>query len=91
MFEFISYQEAAPGEKYLGIATIKAFGKILLRYKVIPGKNGNFYAPPSYKIADQFVPAFLMDSRADEDAVKAIIKKGIAEGPKLDQDEEIPF
>ncbi len=43
-FEFLSY-EAVQNEKFLGVCTLRAWGKIILRYKIIPGKEGRgFFA-----------------------------------------------
>lgn len=78
-FEFISY-ELTPKEKYLGIATIKAYGKIMLRYKIVNTKDGTgtFPAIASYKKDDEsYVNAFLIDSRCEEEEVQSLIKRNI--------------
>ena len=82
-FEFIKY-EATPGEKHLGIATVKAFGKIVLRYKIVPNKDGSgfFPASASYKMPsnggeDVYVGAFLLDSRSDEEEMNAMVRANV--------------
>lgn len=82
-FEFMKY-EATPGEKHLGIATVKAFGKIVLRYKIVPNKDGSgfFPASASYKMPkvgdeDVYIGAFLLDSRSDEEEMNALIRAGV--------------
>jgi len=72
--EFIDFKKT-PGEKHLGIATIKYNG-IILRYKIIPTKDGKncFAAPSAYKVTenyeDRYIPAFVIDSQTDDQRVK---------------------
>jgi len=82
-FEFVKY-EATPGEKHLGIATMKAFGKIVLRYKIVPNKDGSgfFAASASYKMPsnggeDAYISAFLLDSRSDEEEMTAMVRANV--------------
>ena len=79
-FEFVKYEET-PGEKYLGIATVKAYGKIILRYKIVQTKDGQGYFPAaaSYKLPavdgeDTYVSCFLIDSRSDEEELQRLIR-----------------
>lgn len=77
-FEFKSYTPT-PGEKHLGIAEIKAYGKFVLRYKLILKKDGNgiFPAPATYKLTEmgqeRYVPAFTIDSNSDKEECESII------------------
>lgn len=105
-FEFIKY-ENTPGEKHLGIATIKAFGKVILRYKIIQNKEGNGFFPvsASYKMPSQegqnvYLAAFLLDSRSDEEEISALIRANIknplAKSPSVmaslpSVNDEVPF
>lgn len=84
--EFINYVET-PNERQLGIATIKAWGKILLRYKVMPRKDGSgfFVVPAAHKIEAQYVSAFQLDSISDKEAVEKCILSNIAATNKLAQ------
>lgn len=77
-FEFVSYVPT-PTEKHLGIATVKAYGKFILRYKVIPTKDGqNFFpAPASYKIGEAYVHAFQLDSNSDKEELENLIKNSV--------------
>lgn len=105
-FEFVKY-EATPGEKYLGVATVKAYGKIVLRYKIVPNKDGSgfFPAAASYKLPsnggeDVYVSSFLLDSRSEEEEMNAVIRANVK--PRLGSgqmpvsasafnDQEVPF
>lgn len=80
--EFIGYTPT-PSEKYLGIATVKIYGKVLLRYKVIPRNDGTsiFFAPPSIRLpavdGADYVPSFILDSQIDEEEIFALIRRNI--------------
>lgn len=80
--EFISFTET-PNEKHLGIATIKLYGKIFIKYKIVPNKDGSGFFPsaPSYKITkdgnDIYTPAFLVDSRGEEEEIKELIHSAV--------------
>lgn len=79
--EFLKY-ELTPGERHLGIATVRLYGKILLRYKIIPTKDGNsfFCAAASYKMPgeganeERYVPAFMLDSNHEKEELETFIK-----------------
>ena len=72
--EFLNYTET-PHEKHLGIATIRTWGKIVLRFKIIARKDGsgNFVAPASYKISEQYVPCFAIDSNFDKESIEKFV------------------
>lgn len=80
-FVFLKYQPT-PGEKYMGIASVRLFGKVVHRYKIQPSKDGaSFYpTPASYKIPDPaggqkdcFISAFMLDSQSDNEELKNFI------------------
>ena len=82
-YQFLKY-ESTPGEKHLGVATIKAFGRIVLRYKIVPTKDGSgfFPASASYKMTspegeDIYLACFLIYSRSDEEEIVAFIKANV--------------
>ena len=82
-FEFLMYTPT-PGEKHLGIAKIKAFGKIVLRYKLVPRKDGQgfFPMPASYKMPspdgqDVYVSAFMLDSNSDKEDLEELIRVNV--------------
>lgn len=85
-YEFLGYVPT-PGEKHLGIATIKLWGRLILRFKIIPSKDGTTFFPgcASYKMpdltgsGDYYAEAFMLDSRSEHqnvmDFIKAHVKK----------------
>lgn len=78
-FEFLSY-DAVVGEKFLGVATIRAWSKIILRYKIIPGKEGRgfFASPASVKVNDKFESSFMLDSNFENQALLSLIKEEVS-------------
>lgn len=83
-FEFISYV-ATPDEKHLGIAIVKAYGKMILCFKVVPNKEGGSYfvASPSVKLKDvdtnqdYYKECILIDSRSEHDDLISMIKRNV--------------
>lgn len=79
-FIFMDYLPT-PLEKHLGIVKIKAWGKIVLRYKIVQKKDGHGFFPvaASYKLpGDQgeetYVSAFVLDSNSDKEEVETLIR-----------------
>ncbi len=77
-FEFIKY-EPTPQEKHLGIATVKIFGKIIAKFKIVPTKDGSSFFPasPSLKIGEGYVSAFTMDSVSEKEELDSLIKLNV--------------
>jgi len=81
--KFISFV-ATPGEKHLGICTVKFADKIILRYKIASGKDGKgIYAnPASYKIVedgeDRYIKAFALEMTSDNEVVMECVRKNSA-------------
>ncbi|MEK6882481.1 MAG: hypothetical protein AABY22_22865 [Nanoarchaeota archaeon] len=78
-FEFIKF-EKTPGEKYQGIAYVKAWGKIILRYKIIPTKDGvgYFVGIDCHKkpgVEGKYEDAFMLDSNGDKELIEDMIRK----------------
>lgn len=77
--EFLTFDET-PAEKYLGVASIRFFGQIILRYKVQRTKDGNgiFIAAPSFKKVDHagehWCQWFMLDSMSQNETVTNLIK-----------------
>ncbi len=77
--EFLSFEET-PNEKYLGVARLRIFGKVILCFKVQRTKDGNgmFVAIPSYKKVDQtgeqWCQWFMLDSSSQKEMVDNLIK-----------------
>ena len=84
-FEFISYTPT-PTEKQLGIATVKIYGRIIARFKIVQTKDGlnSFPAAPSIKIGEQYFPAFMLDSSSEKEELDHFIKLNVknAQAPK---------
>lgn len=87
-FEFIKY-EPTPGEKQEGIAFIKAYGRIMLRFKIVKTKDGKGYFPAcsSYKMGTQngediYLAAFVIDSKSEDEELRNLIRAKVA--PFLD-------
>jgi hypothetical protein len=82
-FRFLKY-EPTPSEKHMGIATVMAYGKIILRYKIVQNKDGTgfFPASASYKMsdpsgADFYVSAFVVDSNGEKEELENMIKANV--------------
>ncbi len=77
--EFLTFDET-PAEKYLGVASLRFFGQIILRYKVQRTKDGSsiFIAAPSFKKVDQsgehWCQWFMLDSMSQNETVTNLIK-----------------
>lgn len=78
MFEFLEFVKT-PGEKYVGVAVIRAYGKIILRYKIVPKKDGNgfFPAPASVKIEEKYEQAFEIDSSYEDKKIREMVMENI--------------
>jgi len=77
--EFVKF-EPIEDEKCLGIATVKLYEKIVLRYKIIPIREGGGYfpAPASYKLSDdKYIASFMIDSRTEEEEVINMIRENL--------------
>ncbi len=74
-FEFKKY-EPTPGEKHLGIATVKLYGKIIARFKIIPTKDGTSFFPASgsLKVGDKYENCLTLDSTSEKEELDALIK-----------------
>lgn len=78
--QFLKYVPVQ-GEKYLGIAIVRWFGKIILRYKVMQSQDGQGYwvAAGSAKIgkkrdgSDNYEEWFQLDSSYDREEMKEFI------------------
>lgn len=76
--EFLSFIPTT-GEKYIGIATVKLYGKVILRYKIVPTKDGSghFPAPASYKVGEDYVHAFMLDSMSETEELKKLVMHNV--------------
>lgn len=82
-FQFISYTPAHYEDNMLGIAKVKAYGKIELRYKHLKKKDGGgtFFSIANYALTDdgekKYIPSFLIDSRSDEEMLMDCLRSGV--------------
>lgn len=83
-YEFISYKPTPTDQYMLGIATIRVYGKIILRFKHAKTKDGTgeFFVPATYSITDEdnkkvYISAFMIDSRSEEEELQLLIRKGV--------------
>lgn len=93
--KFLKYEET-PNDKSKGVATVVYNNNILLRYKVMPGKDGKgiFIVPPSMKINEEFYDTFTIDSNIAKEEIISIIRKNITKAPIQTapfSSEDIPF
>lgn len=74
--EFIKYEPVA-NEKFLGIATIRLWGKITLRYKIVTTKDGSniFPAIASYKgPSGEYINCFTVEYNSEKEEIETLIK-----------------
>jgi hypothetical protein len=78
--EFVKY-ESTPNERFLGLATIRLMGKIVIRLKVVTTKTGGFFiTPASFKMTcgeGQYIPSFFLDSRTDDELLQDFVRKNV--------------
>ncbi len=78
-FIFQGYIET-PGEKHIGVAQVKCWNKVTLRYKVIKTRDGSaFYiAAASYRVKDseseRYISTHLIESQTDKEEIENLIK-----------------
>jgi hypothetical protein len=84
-YEFLDFT-FTPDQKHVGIATIKLWGKLVLRFKIVNTKDGSGWFPacaaykmpdPSGGTADFYNDAFMLDSRSEDEAVKNFIRSHV--------------
>lgn len=83
-FEFINYTPTPTDQYMLGIAKVKVYGKLELRYKHVKTKDGSgtFFCTSNYTLTDsigekKYMPCFLLDSRSDEELLMEVIRQGV--------------
>jgi len=96
--KFLKY-ELTPECKHIGIAHVLLFNKIVLRYKIVPTKDGlgTFVAMPSYKREqngeERWHHWFLLDSQSFAEEVTDVIKDEVYKisNPQQQQAQTQPF
>lgn len=81
-FEFINYK-SYPADPYtLGVATVKAYGKIRLSFKHVKKKDGGtFFCPATIGVTDGVeksnVLAFMVLDRGEEEDLMEFVREGV--------------
>ncbi len=83
-YEFLGYIET-PNDKYgmLGIATVRLYRKVVIRYKHVKTKDGTgtFFTAASYTYEEggdkKYSAAFLIDSRAEEEELLEFVRSSV--------------
>jgi|GEM_PF-1133916 len=78
--EILKFEET-PESKHIGVAHVRLFKQVVLRYKLIENKDasGYFVAPPSYKREyddgkEKWVQWFMLDSQVFSEEVQDMIR-----------------
>jgi len=82
--QFLGF-EPTPGEKHLGIATVRVNGDFVfvLRFKIVSKKDGSGHFPTvaSYKMSrgagDEYEPSFMLDSRSDNEMINKFVMSNV--------------
>lgn len=85
-FEFLHYLPTPQEQYFRGVATIRAYGKVIIKYKVINRKDGNgfFIAAPNYKLpvgengAPKYVDAIMFDSKLENDELQELLRNEVS-------------
>lgn len=76
--EFLKF-DMTPGEKHVGIATVRYEKRFIFRFKIIPKEVGGYYCQPashkigSYAGKDTYAPSFALDSSYEADEMRSFI------------------
>lgn len=83
-FEFKSYTPTPDDQYMLGVAKVKLYGRLVAYFKHVKTKDGSgtFFCAPTVQTKDamgekKYLPAFLLDSRDDEEELDEVIRKGV--------------
>ena len=82
-FEFISYKPTPADQYMIGVATVRLYGKVILRYKHVKTKDGggDFFTCPSFSISEngekKYVQTFMLDPRSDEGQLMQLVRSSV--------------
>lgn len=83
-FEFKSYTPTPDDQFMIGVAKVKLYGSLVVNFKHVKTKDGTgtFFCAPTIQTKDamgekKYLPAFLLDSRDDEEALDEAIRRGV--------------
>lgn len=78
-FEFLDLTPT-PAEKYKCVISVRLYGKVVLRYKIVAKKDGSGYFPTcnSYKIpgfsgSDEYQECFMLEMRSENEGLLKFI------------------
>lgn len=76
--KFRKYTQTPTEQKQMGVAEI-LYGDIILRFKVVNGKDGEgfFLTPASHKIGERYYGAFEIDSRSKYDDMLDFVRENV--------------
>jgi hypothetical protein len=88
--KFLKYEKANAEDKFLGIATISLYDKIVLKYKIVMKKDGSAFFPaaPSLKqpgTTDEYVSAFIIDSNSEKEEIEGFIRHHVKLAMQVEQ------
>ncbi|MDC7243677.1 MAG: hypothetical protein PQJ44_07050 [Sphaerochaetaceae bacterium] len=81
--EFIEYLDTPQEEWFRGIATVRLYGKIILRFKIVNKKDGTgyFVAPANFRVSDgeqnKYLDACMLDSRMEHEDLLKMIRSNV--------------
>lgn len=82
-FKFISYKPTPDDQYMLGIATVKLYDKVVVRYKLVQSKDGkgNFFCVANYTLTEhgekKYLPCVIMDSNSDKELLEDFIRENV--------------
>ena len=81
-FQFMSYKSTPADQYMLGVASVRLYGKLILRFKHVKTKDGkgDFFTSPSYGVDEdgqkKYLQAFILDSRAEDEELMDVVRQG---------------
>jgi hypothetical protein len=81
-YQFISYKPTPMDQYMMGVATVRLYGKVVLRFKHVKTKDGkgDFFTAPSYSIDEngekKYLQSFMLDSRAEDEELMDFVREG---------------
>ncbi len=82
-FEFLGYKAVANDPYLLGVATVRLYGKVVVKFKHAKSKDGrdSFFAAPSITLAGierkEYIKAFQLDSVSDNEMLENFVRSHV--------------
>lgn len=88
--QFLKYEKANHDDKFMGIATICLYDKIVLKYKIVMKKDGSGYFPaaPSLKqpgTTDEYVSCFVIERNSEKEEIESFIRHHVKLALQVEQ------